>query len=215
MLYSLQRVYGVNWANDFMNYEIIEDCSPYYIRFTHDGLYNIIDLVGQNFKYPRTENGFEHIAFSEEIGSKILTKVPFADQLKLMKERVSLFFTRPGHYYRAHKDGNNNRFSINYTVLVADDKCVTSWYGEELKDLYPVDTHNNTSRECEGFIKDNHIPLKTMTAQPNECILFNTEIYHDWDNSKSTNNRVILTLRTAPTNREIYFEDVRKILFNY
>jgi hypothetical protein len=100
---------------------------------------------------------------------------------------------------------------------VLDNNCVTNWYSDEdLKD-YPIDnTVNNLSRECLGFVKENHIPLKSMIAKQNECILFNTEIFHDWDNTTSQNERIVLTLRIIEELKpQTYFEDVRKILFNY
>ena len=130
---------------------------------------------------------------------------------------MSLFISKPGIYYRAHKDGLVNRFSINYMCRVLDDKCVTNWYSDEdLKD-YPIDNlPSKWSRECDGFIKENHIPTKSFVAQQGECILFNTELFHDWDNSSSQNERVVLTLRIIEELKpQTYFEDARKILFNY
>ena len=53
-----------------------------------------------------------------------------------------------------------------------------------------------------------------MTAKPGECILFNTDIFHDWDNQLSNNYRVVLTLRIKqPLTGKIYFEDAKKIIF--
>jgi hypothetical protein len=51
-----------------------------------------------------------------------------------------------------------------------------------------------------------------MIAIQGECILFNTDIYHDFDNRYSENERIILTLR--PTfSQSITFEDAKQILF--
>ena len=43
-------------------------------------------------------------------------------------------------------------------------------------------------------------------------ILFNTDIWHDFDNTKSNNRRCILTLRVN-NNDKTYFDDVKRILF--
>jgi len=51
-----------------------------------------------------------------------------------------------------------------------------------------------------------------MTAKPNECILFNTDIWHDFDNSQSTNRRMVLTLRVNNPST-FYFDDAKKALF--
>ena len=51
-----------------------------------------------------------------------------------------------------------------------------------------------------------------MVAKPNEMILFNTDIFHSWDNTKSDKSRRILTLR-AKNYSTFYFDDAKKILF--
>ena len=200
-----------------MKYTIIENCSPYYIRFTHDGIDDIINYCNECTTYDILNlKDFVHYRLPEEKALHMLTLVPMAEQMPLMKNRVSLFISPPGIYYRAHKDGLHNRFSINYISKVLDDKCVTSWYDDnDLKD-YKIDKlTNNTSRECFEFVKENHTPVKSFVAKQNEGVLFNTEIFHDWDNRTSTNPRVVLTLRIIEELKpQTYFEDARKILFN-
>jgi hypothetical protein len=191
-------------------YTIIEDCSPFYIRFTHPGIERVIDFCNQHT--PKTSKRFEHCKFSPEVGAELLNLVPVCQQIPLMKQRASLFITAPGTIYRAHKDGPNHRFSINYTTKILDDLCITSWYDDEDLKNYPIDTLGGVSRECDGFDKNNHTPIKTMTAEPNEIILFNTEIFHAWDNSQSPNVRVVLTLRAVDPGN-MYFEDARQRLF--
>jgi hypothetical protein len=79
---------------------------------------------------------------------------------------------------------------------------------------YNIDTlATNNSRECENFVKEDHMPLKSMVAQSGECILFNTDMFHDWDNSSSKNERMVLTLRLKDYNKpNSSFEDARDIL---
>jgi hypothetical protein len=199
-----------------MIYEIIEDCSPYYIRYTHEGINDIIDYC--NECTPKFNNHqFMHYMLPETQAARMLSLIPASKQLELMINRVSLFISKPGLYYGAHKDGLDHRFSINYVSKVLDDKCITSWYSDDdLKD-YPIDNlPKKASRECVGFVRENHTPLKSMVAKQNECILFNTDIFHDWDNRNSSNERVVLTLRMVKELRpQTYFENARKILFNY
>jgi hypothetical protein len=151
----------------------------------------------------------------------ILEKTPLSQQLSFQKKRVSYFVSGPGLYYRAHKDGwPGHRYSINYTVTVLDDKCVTNWYADkdlneyEISTLGPFGGFAKSSRECIGFDKNKHTPIKSMTAKQGECILFNTDIFHDFDNSQSANHRVVLTLRHDPP-ESVYFEDARKAIFGY
>lgn len=197
-------------------YTIIEDCSPYYIRFTHEGIDDIIDYCNECTPNTESLKLFSHYRLPKNQALHMLSLSPIAKKIPLMENRVSFFISKPGLYYRAHKDGIHNRFSINYISRVLDDKCITSWYADDDLSLYPIDTLSNTSRECLGFIKENHKPLKSLIAKQNECILFNTEIFHDWDNSLSSNERVVLTLRIIESLKpQTYFEDARRILFNY
>lgn len=193
-------------------FTIIEDCSPYYIRFTHDGIDDLIEYCKNLI--PDLQNRFRHYVLPPSEASTVLKLTPMSKLMPLQDNRVSLFMSAPGMYYRAHKDGLADRFSINYTIVINDDKCVTSWYDDAGLSRYPIDTLGGLSRECVGFNPRNHTPLKSMTAQPGECILFNTEIFHDWNNTESKNIRVVLTLRiTESLRRGTYFEDAKKIIF--
>jgi hypothetical protein len=194
-------------------YSIIEDCSPYYIRFTHSGIDEVISTCKKIADSNVYTKPFTHYRFDKDLGESVIKLLPMSNQLKFIKERVSFFVTQPGVYYRAHKDGLNFRCGINYTIKVLDDQCVTSWYSDEDLQEYEIDNlPSKTSREAINFNKSAHTPLKSMIAVQHECILFNTEIYHDFDNSKSQNERIVLTLRLEnPSN--MYFDDVKKILF--
>lgn len=198
-------------------FTIIEDCSPYYIRFTHQGLDSIVDYCKKSMPPLDDIVKFKHYAMPVEQAKKVLSMTPMSQLMPLQDERVSLFVTTPGLYYRAHKDGVVDRFSINYPIIVADDKCVTSWYSDDDLKEYPMDKtqlEKKSSRECVGFDPKKHKPLKSMTARPGECILFNTEIFHGWDNTASDNYRIVLTLRVKhPLTEKTYFEDAKKIIF--
>jgi hypothetical protein len=210
-----------------MKYKIIEDCSPYYIRYTHDGINDIINYCNEcTPDFSLLANGFgtvlhplfTHYKLSKVHVDSLLQLIPLPNEIPpLDTSRFSLFLSKPGLYYPAHKDGSNNRFSINYISKVLDDKCVTSWYSDnDLQEYTIVNLPGGVSREIPNFVKENHTPLKTMTAKQNECVLFNTDIFHDWDNRNSTNERVVLTLRLIEELKgHTYFEDARKILFNY
>jgi hypothetical protein len=197
-------------------YTIIEDCSPYYIRFTHDKIDEIINRCNSIANELELTKDMTHYKIESTIANDILSFVPMAQQFDILKTRVSLFITKPGYCYDVHKDGIDHRFSLNYTIRVLDNKCVTSWYSdEELKD-YPIETMINQtpSRHIFGVDKEKHIPSKTVTFGPNECILFNSDLFHNWDNSQSDHERIVLTLRLEKP-RHVYFEDARKIMFGF
>jgi hypothetical protein len=195
-----------------MTYTIIEDASPYYIRFTHEGIDTVINKSLYHLGNHKKSDNFVNHRFTIPQSVDILTSVPMVKELKLMYNRVSMFITPPGVYYRAHKDGLDHRYSLNYTVKILDDQCITSWYSDEDLENYELVFPNMTSRECSGFDKTRHTPLKQMVAVQGECILVNTDIFHDFDNSTSLNERLVLTFRNVNPS-DTYFEDARKQLF--
>lgn len=194
-------------------FTIIEDCSPYYIRFTHSNIDDIIKLASDamaeyTFSEKWTVQNLDHA-----VVKKIKNLCPLFDVFDLSVHRLSMFVSQPGLYYRAHKDGPNHRFSINYTVKILDNKCVTSWYSDEDLQKYTIDYLGGRSRECVDFDKSAHTPLKSMVAVPGECILFNTDIFHDWDNQASKNERMVLTLRLKDYSQpNSSFQDARDTL---
>jgi hypothetical protein len=205
--------------------EIIEDCSPYFIRYKHTGSDEIIQRCRQlkaeqidSITEPR--NKFLHHRLPVNDGLDILNRIPHNDQFKFIDSRVSLFVFQPGVYYRPHKDGLDCTFGINYIVDVKDSKCVTSWYSDEQFAGRPIDNlaGKTKSREIADYNRREEwnkiIPVKSMVARQDEVILFNTDIFHDVNNYNSPNERTILTLRTDQGYNMNFF-DARKILFGY
>lgn len=206
-----------------MKYVIIEDCSPFYIRYVHEGSDDIIDICktekSNTFDQFVMKKKFKKFDMSLEVGSIILQKVYKSSELRLNPTRVSLFITQPGYYYRPHRDGLAVPMGINYNVDIRDDECVTSWYDNQDFAGRPIDNlPSNTSREIADYNReiDKHIikPKKSMTARQSEVLLFNTDLFHDVDNTTSKNERTILTLRSLFYQRLNFF-DARKILFGY
>lgn len=200
-----------------MNYTIIEDCSPYYIRFTFDRLQDIIEFAKtQPTELIRTSPGYSHEHYSVDTANAIISMLPMSKLIKFKNQRAALFNTPPGGGCGIHKDGGDAKVSFNIPIEVLDDVCLTHWYtDEEVKDFPPNPALGKYSNNVWGNWKDlsNFTPAKTMTAKPGEMILFNTDIYHCWSNNNSQNSRKILTLRAVDTS--IYFNEMRKLIFGY
>ena len=194
-------------------YTIIEDCSPYYIRFTWDKLPELINFIKAQPIDPAGKlerAAYLHHSFDNVTAQKIVDQLPMNQDFVFDMIRVSMFITPPGGKSTIHKDGPDNRMSINIPILVLDNKCTTSWFTDNSVD-HLVQTNDGYSRVA---VADGPItPIKQMVAQPNECILFNTDIYHLWDN-QSDNTRIVLTLRDMD-HGNVYFEDAKKKLFGY
>jgi len=136
--------------------------------------------------------------------------MPMKDSINFDSNRVALFITEPGIKSSIHKDGSKMRCGINVTLTVLDDCCKTKWYSDESLSRAPKQ-YNGYSRIRYPIIEP--APVKTTVFGANECILFNTDIYHSWDNSISTNTRTVLTLRNV--GGDLYFDEVKKLLFEY
>jgi hypothetical protein len=206
-----------------MQFEIIEDCSPYFIRYKHTGSDEVIAMCKEKKSsyvdlLPRKLK-FINYRLPELVGTEILNNVYGANELSLNTKRVSLFVTQPQHYYRPHRDGLAVPMGINYNVDIADDKCVTSWYDTNAFIGRPIDNlPSNSSREIADYNrrleKDTIRPVKSMTAEQGEVILFNTDLFHEVDNTNSPNERTILTLRSTLFEK-LNFLQARKVLFGY
>jgi len=206
-----------------MSFQIIEDCSPYFIRYTHPGSDKVIEICKEQkllmVDSLLKKQSFIHCRLPESVGISVLNNVYGAKELNLSTKRVSLFVTQSNHYYRPHRDGLAVPVGVNYNVDIADNKCITSWYNNSVFAGRPIDNlPSNTSREIADYNrqleKDIIKPSKSMIAKQGEVILFNTDIFHDVDNSSSTNERTILTLRSTLFEKLDFFQ-ARKILFGY
>jgi hypothetical protein len=200
-----------------MNYTIIEDCSPYYIRFAWNGIEDIIVLVASlgivDTSIRFSNSIITHYNFNVDKANQIINNLPMKSDFDISVNRVGLFVTTPGAKSTTHKDGTDHRFSINLPIEILDNNCVTSWYNDEEVSEFKVSVvHSGYRRMLESMDLTSKVPSKTMIARPNECVLFNTDIYHNWDNTQSINQRSMLTFRIKNPG-EMYFDDAKKILF--
>jgi hypothetical protein len=196
-------------------YTIIEDCSPYYIRFTFDGLKNIINYTTNQTPVSVVNYvKYSYDTLSLPAAETIISMLPMSNKITFNINRVAVFTTPPNGGCGVHKDGSHDRTSFNIPIEILDNNCITSWYSDEMFEGFPILEKSNYSRNVYRDYKtmNKFKSVKTMTAQPNEMTLFNTEIYHSWSNYNSSNTRKILTLRSVNA-EELYFNDAKKILF--
>ena len=102
-------------------HEIIEDQSPYYIRFTHEGIDDLLTYCHNHIPDLSNITVFQHYIFPWEQSQKILSLVPAAEVIPFQKDRVSLFITAPGYAYTAHKElflqGQNCHLMIPTSIV--------------------------------------------------------------------------------------------------
>ena len=156
--------------------ELIEDCSPFYIRFTFDDLQKLIDYVKSNadkimYSDPMAKN-YSHLSLQLDVAQNIINMLPFKDIATFIRHRVSIFDTPPGGGSPIHKDGVDNRVSFNIVLTAQDDLCETTWYDEADFQAQPV-PYNSYSRIIHW---DHHTmgniyqPIKRLVAKENEMI---------------------------------------------
>lgn len=200
-------------------YTIIEDCSPYYIRFKWEGLQEVISSISQQplekeEKYP----GYQNQWLTIEAAEKINAALPF-NNLGLRLTRFCIFDTYPDGGMGIHTDGwtteagiNTNEIGINIALEILDDKCITAWYDHDQFKDWPATTTSWSKNILRDWRKAATYPtVKTTNMRPGEAILLNTAIYHNVWNKHSPNNRKVLTLR--PKNNIIPFAEIKKIMF--
>lgn len=201
-------------------YKIVEDCSPYYIRFTATEHSTVIDICQDIVENNIGLTDFTSIPVGPVDSDRLIKQISLFEQLKLNRQRINLFVSEPGIYRPPHKDGAAMQFGINYMIEVSDNKCVTNWYSNELesrKDYFEGLDNNGRQvrplRELRNYQPGEATPVKSMTAVITDCILFNVGMFHDWDNTTSTNRRILLTLRPPPHSK-MSFEQAKQLLFS-
>jgi hypothetical protein len=198
------------------NYTIIEDCSPYYIRFTFDGLDKIIEfLQQQDVPIHKSYPNYIHHIFDVEVATQIRDMLPMSKVMSIGVKKMNMFDTPSFGGVGPHKDGVEVRCSFNIPIKILDDLCETVWYESSQFDGMEWNVRNEYTRNMYNHLPtiDQFKTLKKMVAKPNEMLLFNTEIFHSWYN-KSPHNRKIVTIRTtADECGDFYFEDAKKLIF--
>ena len=196
-------------------YTIIEDCSPYYIRFKWEGLQEVISSVSQqSLEKEEKHAGYQTEWLFRETAAKINDMLPFKN-LELRLNRFCIFNTYPDGGAGIHKDGVDNKVSINIPLQILDDKCITAWYDDDQFKDWTVSGnagHIPTRNILRDWRKAATYPtVKKMIARPDEAVLINTDIYHTFWNKDSTNSRKVLTLRVQ--NHSIHFDEIKKMMF--
>jgi len=209
-------------------YTIIEDCSPYYIRFTFSKLELVInqfrkqladvppdyDITGYPEELKHRSPKFKPLPLHESLIKYAKSVVPFWNTFDFNVPRFTV--SEAGLKFPIHRDSDFEYAGINFMIDVLDEECITNWYSNEsLAHLSPRQISVGLKPWMFDINDDDPrpAPIKTTVFKPNECVLVNTHIWHDWDNSKSTNRRVNLLcrgLKGSPT-----FEEMRKTLFGY
>jgi len=195
-----------------MHYEIIEDHSPFYVKFSHPGQAEIIELCQRELAEQGPVKTFNHYKIPLDRAREILTLLPLSRYIMFNGYRVSLFIVAPGYRHQVHIDQAS--VSINYGVSIRDDLCVTRWYADrDIEDNLTVheDDSSRAIIDHRDFQRCPQQPQKSMTMQQGEAVIFNSSQYHDFDNSRSPHPRCILTLRLY--NKNIQFDFLKRAMF--
>ena len=208
-------------------FSIVEDHSPYYVTFTYPGIEEYLLLLrntANSLEFVKPVN--KRAGILEDLGISYLVeeaRLIDEDRCKLifdnpchklfeLEKTASFLTTLPGgkspvHYDTYGKTNDRVPFRINYPVFIHDDKTITSWYDESY--IKPLDEMN----EIADTNNSHKIKKYSMCMSNNHAVLFNPTMYHDWDNSTSTNNRTTLGSRPTQEFSHITFDDAKRLLF--
>ena len=194
-----------------MAVQLLEDCSPYYARFTFEGADRVIERV-RAAGY--TDNGkrFVHHRYDPVFAQEMLDLIPRSEELHLNVHRFSLLVFKPGLRAYVHKDGRDLNFGINLHIVSRDDACITSWYDDDTVAGFPH-VFIPPDRIVTGVSPAVVRPARQLVARQGDVILFNSNIYHEFDNSASPHERWVLTLREREPTR-LSFADAYRVLFS-
>jgi hypothetical protein len=196
------------------NLYIIEDCSPYFIRFKFDQLEKIVSLIKSqesNLSVKQTDTAYIHKDFPKSVTEKIVSYLPRDFEFNF--DNSAIFETPPGGGCGIHKDGKDNRISFNIPIQVLDNKCITYWYNdsEQFNNLSLSGGSYSRNIYSDHNTLDKFVFSKSLIAQENEMILLNTDIFHAWKNYSLENVRKMFVLRLINRN-VLYFDIAKKIL---
>ena len=195
-----------------MHYEIKQDHSPFYIKFTHPGQAEIIDLCRKELANITPVKVFRHHKVNLPLAREIIALVPLSRKMVFMEHRVSLLVSAAGYRHEVHIDLAS--VSINYGIDIRDDLCETHWYSAEDIESNLTVHENDTNRaiiDHRDFERRPQQPQKSLIMQQDEAVIFNSSKYHAFDNSRSPHPRCILTLRLF--NKNTGFDSVTQAMF--
>jgi len=201
-------------------FRIIEDCSPFFVKFTYDGFEEDFKLLQDNFDKNNIINWQDQTKVNKNIKKHVFSYNATKDDPELCQflaennKCAKLFnlvtrgyhMTGPGGGGIAHLDRNRLGViagaKIFYVVEMPDDKCITSWF-------------NNDNLVLDGrFVIDATAPLPapvvSTTMRSTEAVLFNTGIFHDWWNHSDKDRTVLNFYEQDPV---LTFDEMKSKLF--
>jgi len=192
---------------------ITEDCSPYFFKIKHSKILNVLDIINESFTFSYIKNKMVIIGLPEQLNQRVNDCLPYKKEFKLLPKKMALFVSGAGFYGRAHKDERSISTALNYTIFNSDNLCTTSWYDDNDLLKYQIrELNNGKIRDVENFEKSKHKPIAKTISRMDEITVVNQEVYHDIDNSLSTNIRVILHVKFS--NIALTFDEHKKILLD-
>jgi hypothetical protein len=201
---------------------ISQDNSPYFLKFNLDNV---------NLRLSEFKSILPKYLFEDDVSDKLyhiydLSKfeinhffnlIPLND-ITEWHDIVRVVSVKKGFVGPLHKDGINAKSSINIGIHVKNSDCTTYWFDDEKINIkseskkMELDGKNINSRNADGIDWRNIEPSAKTVLEQNELILFNSNIYHTWDNLTGENARVTLKLRPR---KDLDFSILKETVLDY
>ncbi len=200
--------------------KLLEDNSPYYSKIYFNEIIEIQKIL-RNIDMNSLVNAIpnfsvvRHPKLSLDVSRMIINSLPFKDDFNW--KTTIIFLTNPGKQSIVHKDGPG-KFTLNISFDIKDDKCITKWYTDKLIEENNLGDQSIHTKHPKGNLyqiiktSDDLESSKEMIMGSDEALLFNTSIWHRFDNRKSANQRGIVCIRTDD---DTTYEQAKDKIFKY
>jgi len=191
---------------------MIEDCSPYYVRFRHEGSEEIIKMLQKLVVlHKKPLDAFTHYLTTDE-NRKVVSLGPMRDNPE-MCTKMAIITIPPGAVSTIHSDV---QWHLNYIVNQEGANGVVNWYDPALFNQYPMEyLEKNKQWVPTGYdprLKPGYNPKVDIKYTPptntlisarfleGDVILFNSSLLHDFQNRSITQERSVMISVPADTN---------------
>jgi hypothetical protein len=194
---------------------IIEDCSPYYIRFRHDNSDEIIKILQElTVLHKRPNNSFTHYLTADE-QYNVTSLGPLKDNPEMIR-KMAIITVPPGVVSLIHIDV---KWHLNYIAFQDDaNPAVVNWYNSDLFSNYTLEylTHGKQWIPV-GYdprVDDPKAaytpPEAIVTAKflQGDVVLFNSALFHDFQNRSPITDRSIMI--SVPADPDLTFDQAKE-----
>ena len=108
--------------------EIVEDHSPFYIKFKFNGVEDFFKKCRDELQNHKLDGGLPvyQRRIDELRADEFLNMLPFSNKINFQKHRLAYIITKPRSSFPIHIDKAS--VSFNFGIDIKDEHCITRWF---------------------------------------------------------------------------------------